>query len=580
MALPALGQEDCEAPSFPEAAEVLAQQGYPAEEYAVLITWVEAAGRGGGPFVIGYRLEPQKGGGAFDVYTDREGNLLTDEERAALGVRSKKWDLRPVERLPESLVRAASKRAVVCPAPLGPARGMAASATVGLPRIDLSRVTKESKDAGEAMGKGVERIGVFQEIPQGIVLDGSAASHGSWRVLEDGSFLWSMAIESPEARGQRVHFAELAMPEGAQVVVYNAGFPDEAYGPYTGLVEGEEGLWAATCFSETVVVECAVPADVGRGGLRVVIDKTAHIYADFASLQWGKAEPKALGDAGWCNLDVACYPDWYDASLGVGGLGTIGNDGVLWCTGTLLVDSDPSTDVPYFLTANHCVSGQSRASNIEVYWLWQSPTCGGDPPLVTEVPRTTGGADFLAGTSHSSGTDFSLLRLRSAPPEGVTYLGWTSDAVAIGAETACIHHPRGDYKRISFGDKTGEDSGYHVNLWSDGTTEPGSSGSPLMLLETQQVIGQLYGGLASCSLPDEPDEYGRFDVSFALIQQYLAQYDGPEDINEDGAVNATDVQLVINGALGIAGDYPTDVTGDGLTNAADVQMVINAALGR
>jgi hypothetical protein len=38
------------------------------------------------------------------------------------------------------------------------------------------------------------------------------------------------------------------------------------------------------------------------------------------------------------------------------------------CTGTLLNDGDPTTHIPYFLTAHHCVPDQVRASSIETYW--------------------------------------------------------------------------------------------------------------------------------------------------------------------------------------------------------------------
>jgi len=52
-----------------------------------------------------------------------------------------------------------------------------------------------------------------------------------------------------------------------------------------------------------------------------------------------------------------------------------------------------------------------------------------------------------------------------------------------------------------------------------------------------------------------------------------------QDLNEDGLVNAVDVQLVINGALGLLDPLETDVNFDKVTNAVDVQLVINAALG-
>lgn len=51
------------------------------------------------------------------------------------------------------------------------------------------------------------------------------------------------------------------------------------------------------------------------------------------------------------------------------------------------------------------------------------------------------------------------------------------------------------------------------------------------------------------------------------------------DVNADGRVNATDVQIVVNAALGMDVPVPAKVSGTGPVNAIDVQQVINAALG-
>ncbi|MBI4557010.1 MAG: PD40 domain-containing protein [Candidatus Hydrogenedentes bacterium] len=51
------------------------------------------------------------------------------------------------------------------------------------------------------------------------------------------------------------------------------------------------------------------------------------------------------------------------------------------------------------------------------------------------------------------------------------------------------------------------------------------------------------------------------------------------DVDASGNVDAVDVQLVINAALGLATEGQTDVNRDGTVNAVDVQRVINAALG-
>ncbi|MBI4559653.1 MAG: carboxypeptidase regulatory-like domain-containing protein [Candidatus Hydrogenedentes bacterium] len=51
------------------------------------------------------------------------------------------------------------------------------------------------------------------------------------------------------------------------------------------------------------------------------------------------------------------------------------------------------------------------------------------------------------------------------------------------------------------------------------------------------------------------------------------------DVSGDGKVDAVDVQMVINGALGLDGGHPCDVSLDGKVDAVDVQLVINGALG-
>ncbi|MBI5091784.1 MAG: hypothetical protein HZB26_04990 [Candidatus Hydrogenedentes bacterium] len=51
------------------------------------------------------------------------------------------------------------------------------------------------------------------------------------------------------------------------------------------------------------------------------------------------------------------------------------------------------------------------------------------------------------------------------------------------------------------------------------------------------------------------------------------------DVNCDGNVDATDVQLVTNGALGLATPVPVNVNRVGGVNALDIQVVINAAIG-
>lgn len=53
----------------------------------------------------------------------------------------------------------------------------------------------------------------------------------------------------------------------------------------------------------------------------------------------------------------------------------------------------------------------------------------------------------------------------------------------------------------------------------------------------------------------------------------------PGDINQDGQVNAIDIQLAINAFHENPSDSPADVNGDSRVDALDIQRVINVALG-
>jgi hypothetical protein len=73
----------------------------------------------------------------------------------------------------------------------------------------------------------------------------------------------------------------------------------------------------------------------------------------------------------------------------------------------------------------------------------------------------------------------------------------------------------------------------------------------------------------------EVTEFSEFVIAFPTVTDF--GIDG--DVNGDDSVNAIDVQLVINAALGIDTIYSCDINGDGPVNAVDVQLVINAVLG-
>ncbi|MBP9003065.1 MAG: trypsin-like peptidase domain-containing protein [Candidatus Hydrogenedentes bacterium] len=389
---------------------------------------------------------------------------------------------------------------------------------LGAPDRSVLRAEDAKRESSEE--KGTLRIGILRDLPAPFEFSGETLS---WTLLADGSFVAAFSVISGEALGMRFGFTSLVMPTGvtAWIVDSSTGagiacVPPEAF--------PEPLWWGPSCAGQEIWLVFHARPGANKAALSGSLVKIAHIYRDPV------AEAKAAGS---CNIDASCASEpWASMLSGVGGLGTIDSTGVLFCTCSLIVSLDTCENSPLVLTANHCVRGQTGtrgAENLEFYWLYQTSTCNGMPPSILTVPRTTGGSDYLAGVGGSGysglGSDVTLLRLRQDPPAGLTRLGWTTDMPPNGAAVTCIHHPRGDYKRISYGtlNQAGnpQPTLYHRVIWNQGTTEPGSSGSPLFFSGTAQIIGQLWGGTASCTEPLEPDYFGRFDQSYLVIGSYL-----------------------------------------------------------
>ena len=127
-----------------------------------------------------------------------------------------------------------------------------------------------------------------------------------------------------------------------------------------------------------------------------------------------------------------------------------GSTGV--CTGVLLNDVDPTTRIPYFLSAQHCAGTAAQAATMEFYWFYEKPTCGGpsvpSEELFDAATYQGGGATYV---SKRGRWDYALMRLNRSPPAGVGMAGWTSARVSVGDEVAGVHHPYFQPKHDSAG---------------------------------------------------------------------------------------------------------------------------------
>ena len=229
---------------------------------------------------------------------------------------------------------------------------------------------------------------------------------------------------------------------------------------------------------------------------------------------------------------MTCYPDWAETAKAVAHI-VFERDGSSYvCSGTL-VNTRSGRGTPYFLTAQHCIADDTTARSVSAFWSYQTSTCNGTPPNRRDVPRTLG-ARYLVGTPTSSG-DGTLIQLNGIP-SGVRFSGWDPNPPASGTQVVGIHHPNGDFKRISFGISSaahpysGRDLAKFIGAnWSGGgLTEGGSSGSGLFS-GSLQLVGMLSHGPKAdsaaqyCSMLPFTDNYGSFAAFYPVIRDYLEE---------------------------------------------------------
>jgi V8-like Glu-specific endopeptidase len=369
-------------------------------------------------------------------------------------------------------------------------------------------------------------------------------SHGLIKKTDSGGFVWMTKIEAPGASGLRVHFGDVHLPKGTGLYVYNGD--GQAFGPYTFTGPGHKGdFWSHTVAGSELYVQLSNEGPVSdrqikaiRLAVRDLGFISARIYRPFAG---GEASIEGLcPDNAWCVVDASCYNSGPVNVLkdAVAYTQYVSGPWIYLCSGGLLADTDTGTQIPYFLTANHCLSKQRNANSLECYFQYKTDSCDGacyDP--VGVCPRTLG-ADILSTESREG--DYSFLRLWEDPPAGSAFLGWTSTPVAYthGLNLYRVSHPQGSpqaYSEHLVDTTKGVCSSWPRGKWIYshdilGGTEGGSSGSPVVN-GSAQVVGQLSGGCGTnVNDPCDADSNATVDGAFAHYYPSVQQWLDPGEI--------------------------------------------------
>jgi lysyl endopeptidase len=341
---------------------------------------------------------------------------------------------------------------------------------------------------------------------------------GKWSRGSDGSERWRWTVLSPAAKSLDFHFSALRLPAGATLTIRGEGEGNLRVIEASELTGPE--FWSPYVAGEKATLELQLPAGTRRAAA-LEIGSVTHGYRGLFDA--GEVGTKS----GSCNIDVACATGngWHDQMSSVGQY-TFSKSGSSYvCTGTLVANTG-ATRTPYFLTANHCISTQTVASTIVVYWNYQGANCraagssASGTPLAKSIASHSQSGSTLRATHAAS--DFALLQLSSNPPNAASpfWSGWSRSTTAPTSARG-IHHPAGHEKRISVDNHALTVSGYgggagtthwRVGNWEAGTTEGGSSGSGLWN-QSKLLVGQLHGGSAACG-NTLSDYYGRLSASW------------------------------------------------------------------
>ncbi|MEY5000859.1 MAG: hypothetical protein RLZZ211_895 [Bacteroidota bacterium] len=329
---------------------------------------------------------------------------------------------------------------------------------------------------------------------------------GSWFDLPNGARLWIVRVKCEGALTVNLTFENTSIPIGNLLFAYNPN-KDFILGAFTQehIYDGQLGTELIP--GEEAIIEYYVAPKNNLGHVQVAT--VTHGYRTANEFM-----EKAFGSSGSCNMNVNC-PDGLPWTQQRNSSVMLVSGGSGFCSGAL-INNTQNDGKPYVLTANHCYSNPAT-------WVfrfnWQATDCVN--PASAPTFQSLSGAVLRARRTPS---DFCLVEITGGLVNGTVPLdynpyfsGWDNSG-AIPTSTVSIHHPSGDIKKISFDDaapsisqgmgSTEANSTWTIEWDRNTTTEGGSSGSPLFD-QNHRIIGQLWGGGASCQNLSAPDYYGR-----------------------------------------------------------------------
>jgi hypothetical protein len=408
-----------------------------------------------------------------------------------------------------------------------------------------------------------------------------------------GSFVWAMEVSSPGAQAIRLHLTGFYLPDNTEM--YLLGPNGQADGPYTA--EGRNGdgdFWTRSIDSDTgqlVLRYTGTTPGIDRPVMSFLISDVAHIHGRPPRVLEESHDSWLCSDNAACLVDAQCVTGTPadSAKHAVAKMEWTQGPFIYTCSGGLLADTDSGSQIPYFLTANHCFS--SSSSNLETFFNYTTDTCDGSCPdsiLTGGAPPAASTVGITVVASGGNG-DYTLGILDEAPPAGSVFLGWNNTPVANSDGTPLYRISNANFGPQVYSQHdvdiasptcTGLPRGEEIYSKDQlGATMGGSSGSPV-LNSAGEVVGQLTGccGYNCGDVCDSNSNWtidGALAFYYASVEQYLdpASSGCTTDPECDDGLYCTGTEACVSGTCQSSGDpCGTGTTCNEATNNCDATV--------
>ena len=374
------------------------------------------------------------------------------------------------------------------------------------------------------------REGVPLPVAKLIPVDYTMENSGYHTILPTGEIVWQLHLKAEDAVAIMLYYSDFYIPEGGKLFIYSVD-KSHILGAYTHRTHTSGGLFATEFVGGDELILEYVTSVTSEEKPRIHINEIGYGYNTSALREFLRITTHATLED--CNVNINCEEGdaWQNEKKGVCyTIQKIGNTNYQ-CTASLMNNTAEDFS-PLILTACHCAfDGSTFASESDMMqWLFyfhrEREECSNSS--LTFLSETMIGCKLLAATGMEKGSDGLLVQLNQTIPEDydVFYNGWDRGSKSALSGVS-IHHPQGDFKKISTFSEPSTDYTFssddfkgdtyaHWNVYFNatinghGVTENGSSGAPLYN-ENKLVIGTLTGGNSSCTFLKGINLYGKLN---------------------------------------------------------------------